>query len=141
MTSFDPNRFHAVVEQFAPPPPRRFHALLPAKDMIGELRRKGASYETIAELLTQHSLPTCRSAIARFCHAVLDEKPRPKRRASAPRLAPPTPVSSPEPSPPATPVSPSLGSELSSSSSFISSTPRSKGPRIANIRLAEPNKS
>jgi hypothetical protein len=140
MTSFDLNRFHAVVEQFAPPPRHRFHALLPAKDMIAELRRKGASYETIAELLTQHSLPTCRSAIARFCHAVLDEKPRPKRRASARRLVPPTPVSSPELAPPPAPVSPNLGSELRSSSSDISSTPRSKGPRIANIRLAEPNK-
>ncbi len=48
-----------------------------------ELRRKGVSYATIAELLTQHSLPTCRSAIARFCHEELSEEPRTRSRLSA----------------------------------------------------------
>src|SRR5215510_15317727 len=91
MSSFDPAAVRKAVEEFTPPRPQKFQDLLPAKDVITELRQKRASYRAIAELLTQHCLPTSKTAIAAFCHEILGEIIRPKRRPirKRPPLPPP----------------------------------------------------
>ena len=68
MTSFDPAAVRQAVAEFTPLRPQKFQDLIPAKDVIVELRQKRASYRAIAELLTQHCLPTSKTAIATFCH-------------------------------------------------------------------------
>jgi hypothetical protein len=64
MTSFDPATVRQAVAEFTPLRPQKFQDLLPAKDVIAELRQRRASYRAIAELLTQHCLPTSKTAIA-----------------------------------------------------------------------------
>src|SRR6516162_6433362 len=70
--------------------------LLPAKDVITELRQKRASYRSIAELLTQHCLPTSKTAIAMFCHQVLGESVRPRRRPGRKRPSVSAPINGEE---------------------------------------------
>ncbi len=53
MATFDPNEIRKAVEEFTPRRPQKFQDLLPAKDVIVELRQKRASYRSIADLLTQ----------------------------------------------------------------------------------------
>src|SRR5207249_12134832 len=87
MSSFDPTAVRKAVAEFTPSRPQKFQDLFPAKDLIAELRQKRASYRAIAELLTKHCLPTSKTAIAVFCHAVLGEIVRPRRRPG--RMRPP----------------------------------------------------
>ncbi len=80
MTTFDPTEVRKAVAEFIPRRPQKFQDLVPAKDVIVELRQKSGSYRAIAELLTQHCLPTSKTAIAMFCHQILGETVRPRRR-------------------------------------------------------------
>ena len=91
MNTFDPAEVRQAVAEFTPRRPQKFQDLVPAKEVIVELRQKGGSYRSIAELLTQHCLPTSKTAIAMFCHQVLGENIRPRKRPA--RKRPPTPVS------------------------------------------------
>jgi hypothetical protein len=80
MPAFDPATVRQAVVEFTPRRPQKFQDLFPAKEVIIELRQKGASYRAIAELLTQHCLPISKTAVAAFCHEVLGEIVRQKRR-------------------------------------------------------------
>ena len=73
MSAFDPNNVRKAVSEFTPRHQQKFENLLPAKDVIVELRQRQASYRAIAELLTQHCLLAGKTAIANFCHEVLGE--------------------------------------------------------------------
>jgi hypothetical protein len=86
MTTFDSNLIRKVVTEFRPKRPPKFQELMSAKELITELRRKGASYESIAEVLGQHCLPISKSAIAMFCHQVLGESVRSRRRPGKKRM-------------------------------------------------------
>ena len=130
MTTFDPAEVRKAVAEFTPRRPQKFQDLIPAKEVIVELRQKCASYHSIADLLTQHCLPTSKTAIAMFCHQVLGEIIRPRKRPT--RKRPPATVSMPtaESSTPAEPLPNSDGSETSLN--------RSRGPRIAQVRKLNP---
>ena len=80
MNTFDPSAVRKAVAEFTPLRPQKFQDLIPAKEVIVELRQKRASYRSIADLLSQHVLPTSKTAIAMFCHQVLGENIRPRRR-------------------------------------------------------------
>jgi hypothetical protein len=133
MSAFDPIIVRKAVTEFAPPRPERFRELSAAKDFIAELRKKRASFRSIADLLTRHSLPISKSAVAEFCHEILGEIPRPNKR--RPRKRPPT-------------SNLSEGETLSTitTPSFLPTTgnpgenqqPRVRGPRIAQIRMRKP---
>jgi hypothetical protein len=140
MNTFDPAEVRQAVAEFTPRRPQKFQDLVPAKEVIVELRQKGGSYRSIAELLTQHCLPTSKTAIAMFCHQVLGENIRPRKWPARKRL--PTPVSmnggtavtdsvpAAESSTPAEPLPNSDGGETSLT--------RSRGPRIAQVRKLNP---
>lgn len=130
MSSFDPATVRQAVAEFTPLRPQKFQDLLPAKDVIAELRQRRASYRAIAELLTQHCLPTSKTAIAAFCHQVLAEIVRPRRRPA--RKRPPSPA---EPNGRVASVSPEPAAE--SGSEDLPQT-RSRGPRIAQVRMLKP---
>jgi hypothetical protein len=137
MSSFDPSTVRKAVEDFTPSRPQKFQDLFPAKDVIAELRHKRASYRAIADLLTKHCLPTSKTAIAAFCHQVLGEIVRPRRRPGRKRSS----VSSngepahgtPQPS------EPDLSLEATANPDG-SGTPQkpSRGPRIAQVRILKP---
>ena len=137
MSTFDPTSVRKAVEEFTPRRPQKFQDLLPAKDVIVELRQKRASYRSIADLLTQHCLPTSKTAIAMFCHQVLGENVRPRKRST--RRKPPVPaVSTDEPTrnqaanthQPVEPIANPNGDEAQPA--------RSRGPRIAQVRMLKP---
>lgn len=136
MPSFDPATVRQAVAEFTPRRPEKFQDLMPAKEVIVELRQKRASYRAIAELLTQHCLATSKTAIAAFCHAVLGESVRPRRRPGRKRSVVPTgtnPVPAPEPpTATATPVDPTGNGSGNDTPS------RSRGPRIAQVRMLKP---
>src|SRR5437867_158685 len=134
MSSFDPSTVRKAVEEFTPIRPQKFQDLFPAKDVIAELRQKRASYRAIADLLTKQCLPTSKTAIATFCHQVLREIVRPRRRPGRKRTC----VSSNGEPAHDTPVpnEPDLSLEPTANPDG-SGTPQkpSRGPRIAQVRI------
>jgi hypothetical protein len=130
MTSFDSAAVRQAVAEFTPLRPQKFQDLIPAKDVIVELRQKRASYRAIAALLTQHCLPTSKTAIAAFCHQVIGEIVRPHRRAGRKRpQSPAEPNGRVATQPQPEPVD-SNGAETSKAGS--------RGPRIAQVRMLKP---
>ena len=137
MSSFDPATVRKAVDEFTPRRPQKFQDLLPAKDVIVELRQKRASYRSIADLLTQHCLPTSKTAIAMFCHQVLGENVRPRKRQARKRAPIPAMSAEEATSHQATgadkPVEPQPNTNGDK-------TPPShtRGPRIAQVRILKP---
>jgi len=110
---------------------------MPAKDVIAELRQKRASYRAIAELLTQHCLPTSKTAVAMFCHEVLGEIVRPRSRPG--RKRPVVPALSPLEVTQQQPTdTPPVTGPSGSGSGDDAQPPRSRGPRIAHMRILKP---
>jgi hypothetical protein len=133
MSAFDPNNVRRAVSEFTPRQQQKFENLLPAKDVIVELRQKRASFRAIAELLTKHCLPAGKTAIADFCHEVLGESTRPHRRALKKRPSAGEPQGESKPAIPA-PATTTPGEPPDQES--IADRPR--GPRIAQIRKLNP---
>lgn len=131
MTSFDPATVRQAVAEFTPLRPQKFQDLLPAKDVIAELRQRRASYRAIAELLTQHCLPTSKTAIAAFCHQILGEIVRPHRRPG--RRRSPSPVV-----PNGRLAMPEQSEPPADSNTSETQQVRSRGPRIAHVRMLKP---
>ena len=133
MSSFDPATVRKAVEEFTPRRPQKFQDLLPAKDVIVELRQKRASYRSIADLLTQHCLPTSKTAIAMFCHQVLGENIRPRKRPGRRKPFVPA-VSTGE-----TTLDANQSVETTTNPNGDQAQPtRSRGPRIAQVRMLKP---
>jgi hypothetical protein len=130
MSAFDPELAGKMVADYAPARPAKFQDLLPARNVIAELRQKGASYGAIAELLTRHNLPTSKTAVTVFCHEVLDDPVRSRRRVSRKKesnlVVPPNEPVFPVPTP------------LASSKTDEMSPTRPRGPHIAQIRRRKP---
>ena len=72
--------FATAVRNFTPTSPAKFQTLLPFKEGIAELRRKGASYETIADILRNLNVAVSHDTVTRFCHKVLGFAPAQRRR-------------------------------------------------------------
>jgi hypothetical protein len=137
MSPFDPTEVRQAVAEFTPSRPQKFQDLFPAKEVISELRRKRASYRAIAELLTKHCLPTSKTAIAMFCHEILAEMVRPRRRPNRKPVpvrgasngkVPMPPVESPTTGNPVNKI-PAKAEEIAAV--------RTRGPRIANVRMLQ----
>ncbi len=139
MSSFDPATVRQAVAEFTPRRPQKFQELSSAKEVIVELRQKRASYRAIAELLTQHCLPISKTAVAAFCHEVLGEIVRPKRRPNRKRPLVPTSNNgnghaispSPEPAPADTDTT-------NDGNGLDTLAVRTRGPRIAQVRMLNP---
>ena len=138
MSSFDPASVRQAVAEFTPRRPQRFQELVPAREVIAELRQKRGSYRAIAEILTQHCLPVSKTAVAAFCHEVLGEIVRPRRRPGRKRIAS---TSSPIAEGAVTAV-PATGTEAvaslpASDDPEVDQTRslRPRGPRIAQVRM------
>jgi hypothetical protein len=135
MIPFNSIEASQAVTEFVPCRRQKFKVLTAAKEIIAALRQKGASHTTIAELLARHCLSTGKTNVAEFCHAVLGESVRAyKRRKRKPRPAADVPVggriSLPRPEPVKVDSMESKNSEISAT--------RTRGPRIAQIRMRKP---
>ena len=88
-----------AVRDFVPPVSPQYQKLLALQSGIAELRRKGASYRTIVEILRNIDVPVSHSTLARFCHDVLPPLPARKdfRSQSVPQLSPSPAKRKPEP--------------------------------------------
>ncbi len=142
MPSFDPNTVRDAVAAFTPRRPTRFHELSAAKEVIVELRQKRASYRAIAELLTQHCLPISKTAVAAFCHEVLGEVVRPRRRAPRKRTVGRQSVAVEDKAiaQTADPIpSKALADEAIPETGAGAAARRTRGPRIAQVRLIQPS--
>jgi hypothetical protein len=140
MSSFDPAAVRKAVEEFTPRRPQKFQDLLPAKDVITELRQKRASYRSIADLLTQHCLPTSKTAVAGFCHQVLGEGVRPRKRPGRKRPPASTPANGEATTPESAAARDSGVTVKSLPNLDGGETPqaRTRGPRIAQVRMLKP---
>jgi hypothetical protein len=140
MSSFDPASVRQAVAEFTPLRPQRFQDLSPAKEVIVELRQKRASYRSIADLLTQHCLPTSKTAIAAFCHVVLGEITRPRRKSNRKRPLSVVPTNGDIPATSTGLIQPSPQPARAGDASKERETPGppSRGPRIAQVRKLNP---
>jgi hypothetical protein len=137
MSSFDPAAVRKAVAEFTPDRPQKFQDLFPAKEVIAELRHKRASYRAIAELLTKHCLPTSKTAIAVFCHEILGEIVRPRRRPGRKRPIAPVP-SNDSNSAPHLADNASSGIDATEKTDNEIPQTRTRGPRIAQVRMLTP---
>jgi hypothetical protein len=120
----------------------RASRLLILKEEIATLRKRGVSYRSISDLLTQNGIPTSDVSVMKFCHRFLDEKRSRKssanrrpahraNRASSSKAAPVTPAKATQPPAPAMPQKPAP--VPAGTSAFTS-----RGPRIAKVELLPP---
>ena len=139
-------RFRDAATKFTRDASPRASRLLTVKDDIATLRKKGASFRTIGELLTQNGIAASDTCVMRFCHSQLGEKPTrsAKRKSSAaPKIAsaanghvaPPGSMTKAE-------QAVLLDGLLSAVPANVSSRPDGEGgPRIARIEFAKPGET
>ena len=68
-----PSRFAIAIRDYAPKPSRKFQKLLPLQAGIAELRKRRASYKTIADILHNLDIAVACDTVFRFCHEILGE--------------------------------------------------------------------
>jgi hypothetical protein len=134
-----------AVQEFRPNSHRvPFTNLKPFHDSIVELRGKSASYSVIAELLQHHGVKTSRARVAEYGRIHLDGGKSRKRRKRA-RTAPAANSLVASQSPPAMTTKP-----LPATTAPAGDVPpppadnspyRSRGPRIANVRMMSPEEA
>lgn len=136
-------RFRDVATKFTRDASPRASRLLAVKDDIAVLRKKGASFRTIGELLTQNGIAASDTCVMRFCQRELGEKPvRNTKRKSNP-TSKLTSAANGHATPPA-PLTKAaqavlLDNLLSAVPANMSSKPTDEsGPRIARIEFAKP---
>ena len=107
-----------------------FSNLKPLHDSIAMLRAKGASYETIAELLKQNGVNASRARVAEYGRIVLDGGKRRKRRKRA--CAAPAAIQA---------VPPAPLPQISAADSLPASSNPTRGPHIAKVELLPPGET
>jgi hypothetical protein len=70
------HRFAEAVKNYVPKVSAKWKKLLSLKEGITELRRKRASYRTIAEILRNMDVPVSHVTVGRFCRHVSKSMPR-----------------------------------------------------------------
>ncbi len=136
-------RFRDAATQFTRDASPRASRLLAVKDDIAALRKKGASFRTIGELLTQNGIAASDTCVMRFYHGQLGEKPVRGGRRKPTDARKSAPAANGDT---ATPVPMSeaaqavlLDNLLSAVPPNMSPKPASEGgPRIARIEFAKP---
>ena len=110
---------------YMPACPPKYEALMPFAESIATLRRKGASYRTITDILHTVRVSVSLDTVARYCREKIEQRqPRKFKRRPYARSAPAHgahPVSEPPASSPPVPSEPASAPAV-----------RSKGPRIAD---------
>ena len=132
MPGADANLIREAAAQFQPRRRPRFQNLRPCRDVIVELREKGASCEAIAELLTRYGVKTSRTMVNEFVHILCQPKGGRRRKSLL------NPVTSAATPPPITlPIV--ANKTLPAAPEPIASAPaKTRGPHIAKVELLKP---
>jgi hypothetical protein len=136
-------RFRDAATRFTRDASPRASRLLAVKDDVAALRKKGASFRTIGELLTQNGIAASDTCVMRFCHSQLGEKPTrsAKRKSNATPKAVSAAKGHAAPPAPMTKAAQAvlLDGLLSAVPANVSSKASAEvGPRIARIEFAKP---
>src|SRR5205814_5940873 len=102
MNQVSTEQLEALLQQFGPRRREAFSALKPHNHLIEGLRRRGASFYTIHQVLRAQGVQTCPTMIREYCRKVLAE-PR-QRTTRKGKNAKPTSVP-----PSQTPIAPKVG--------------------------------
>ena len=106
---------------------------MPIRESLATLRRKGASYRTIAQILRNVDIEVSLDTLSRFCREHVEEPPpqkdkrRPANRAASGQPDESTPPAHPAPTEPDSPPPAPPSKEADTPP-----PPRGKGPRIAD---------
>src|SRR5439155_335887 len=73
MNQVSTEQLDALLRQFGPRRREAFCGLKPHNDLIAGLRRRGASFQTIHQVLRAQGVQTCPTMIRDYCHKVLAE--------------------------------------------------------------------
>jgi hypothetical protein len=130
-----------AIQEFRPNPHRvPFNNLKSFHEFIVMLRAKRASYRSVADLLEKHGVKTSRARVAEYGRIVLDGGKSRKRRKRAKTASATNTLVTPAsvPAAPTKPVpAPTVPAEEFPPSPTENSSYRSRGPRIARIRMAD----
>ena len=132
MSKVSPEQLDALLREFGPKRREAFSGLKPHGDLIEGLRRKGASFQTIHEVLEAQGVKTCPTMIREYCRKVLAEPEQhilPKGKKSKPPTAPPTRI-------PYTPKTNSVPAPVPHTKPAVTHE-RPGGPRIAKVEFIE----
>jgi len=133
MSKVWPEQLDALMREFGPKRREPFSGLKSHGDLIEGLRRKGASFQTIHQVLQARGVQTCPTMIRAYCRKVLAEpgqRMAPKGKRAKSSSAPPAQVQfTPKPGPVAVPVL--------QTKSAITTRERPVGPRIAKVEFIE----
>src|SRR5437016_5042612 len=129
MNKVSPEQLDALLLEFGPKRREPFSGLKPHGDLIEGLRRRGASFQTIHQVLQAQGVKTCPTMIREYCRNVLTE-PRqqavPKNKKSKPPAAQPTQA-------PHTPKTGSVPVPVTHTKPAVNAHERPVGPRIAKV--------
>lgn len=123
----------AAADSYTAPPPQSHTVLMPIRESLATLRRKGASYRTIAQILRNVDIEVSLDTLSRFCREHVEEPPprkdkrRPAIRGASGQPDETTPPAHPAPAEPDSPAPAQPSKETETSP-----PPRGKGPRIAD---------
>lgn len=118
---------------YAPPCPNKYEALLPFQESIATLRRKGASYRTITDILHTVKVSVSLDTVARFCREMIEQRqPRKTKRRAFVRAS--FEHTSATPHPYAASAAPDDNGSVAQARDGSDTQPnvRAKGPRIAD---------
>jgi hypothetical protein len=105
--------------------------LLIVKEEIATLRKRGISYRSISELLTQSGISTSNVSVMKFCHRFLNEKRSRKSSANRRQANRANRVVSPKSTPP-------IPDKATHAVPPESSSFTTRGPRIAKVEQLPP---
>ena len=132
MNQVSTEQLEALLQQFGPRRREAFSALKPHNHLIEGLRRRGASFYTIHQVLRAQGVQTCPTMIREYCRKVLDEpRQRPPRKGKNAKS-----MSAP---PSQTPIAPNVASPVVVVP-VPRSTPireRSTAPHVAKVEFIE----
>lgn len=128
-------RLAEAAANFTPACPPKYEALMPFRESIATLRRKGASYRAITDILHTVRVSVSLDTVARFCREMVEQR-QPRKTRRRPVVRPPLPSASDAPSGPSPAALPNgAGTAHASDAAPVSEPPaKSKGPRIADPR-------
>lgn len=139
-----------LMAQHGPKRPPAYAMLAGSETLVRRLREKGASFETIRQILRTREVTVSESTLRNYCQEVLGEKPsvevmisragrpgglrkgmRTRVNATAP-AAEPIPPATPEPQVP--PAAAGDTAPATSGDDHASGAARTRGPRIAQLK-------
>jgi hypothetical protein len=127
------NRVAEAAANYAPRCPPKYDELMQFKESIATLRRKGASYRTIMDILHTVKVSVSLDTVARFCREVIEQR-QPRKIKRRPSVRPLSEPATEPPQPAHPPVSQTGTGYREAPKPAPTEEPpvRSKGPRIAD---------